>query len=522
MKKLLNQNTMILDIGDIDIKVIVGSNKKVSFIDKIKTPEDSVINNKIEDIDVIVRAIEDLKTQNNLQVSDVIFVIKGQDVIIRHTDVPIMEYNQISDSAKWEINQYLPEHGEEHYINFQIIDKIKNTDENIYKLIVAAAPREKINKYVELAKKLGIKLLAIDVASNCVARVFSGIYEKDNTKENIAIIKLGNKESNIIILENGRLFVERELPFGIDNIKKQIMTKKGMNEEDAIDFLKEKIDLTKIDENNEDEVRLKRLFDNVFSSFQKVIQFFGTGRIKKKIDKVYIIDVGANIINIDHYIQGYLNIDTSIVNSPEEIFCKFPSELQFKNYIEAFGALIRKGSNDELNLIPYDLENKRGDILKEKKLIMIGGIIVLCMIVIAVIPKFYIMKLNSDNSDLKTQINKEAYISSENMKVNSSLRLYNKQINTVDITQKTKIYVIKWIEGIVKQLPTDVTTSSIVIDSKVNNISITGGTQNYNSVSTYADNLQNSGLYKDIKIISINQDDALGYKFVITVGEVGK
>ncbi|WP_051624180.1 pilus assembly protein PilM [Clostridium akagii] len=519
---MLNQNTMILDIGDIDIKIIVGNNKKVSFVDKIRTPEDAVVNNNIEDIEVLIRAIEDVIRQNNLKVSNVVFVIKGQDVIIRHTDVPIMEYNQIGDSAKWEINQYLPQHGDEHYVNFQIIDRIKNADENIYKLIVAAAPREKIDKYVELAKKLGIKLLAIDVAANCVARVFSSIYENDKTKENIAIIKLGNKESNIVILEKGRLFVERELPFGIDNIKKQIMANYGINQEEATDFLKEKIELTKIDENNENEVRLKRLFDNVFSSFQKVIQFFGTGRSKKKIDKIYVIDSGADIINIDTYIQGYLDIDTSIVNSPEDIFCKFPDELQFKEYITVFGALIRKGSNDELNLIPYDLEDKRGDILKGKKVMIITGIIVVCMLVIAIILKLYIMKLNSDNNDLKNQINKEAWISIQNTKLNSNLSQYNKQITTASAMQKSKVYVLKWIEGIVKQLPSDVTTDSIVKDSKQDNISITGGTQNINSVTTFANNLKNSGLYKDIKIISINQGDASGYKFAITVGEVVK
>ena len=522
MKKLLNQNTMILDIGDIDIKVIVGSNKKVSFLDNIKTPENSVINNSIEDIEVLVRAVNDLIKVNNLQVNSVVFVIKGQDVIIRHTDVPIMEYSQIADSAKWEINQYLPEHGDEHYINFQIIEKIKNKDESIYKLIVAAAPREKIDKYVELAKRLGIKLLAIDVAANCVARAFSGVYENDITKENIAIIKLGNKESNIIILEKGRLFVERELPFGIDNIKKQIMAKNGIDEEVAIDFLRENIDLTKIDEKNEDEVRLKRLFDNVFSSFQKVIQFFSTGRAKKKIDKVYVIDVGADIINIDTYIQGYLDIDTSIVNSPEEIFCKFPSEPEFKEYIAAFGALIRKGSDVELNLIPYDLEDKRLDILKGKKAILIAGIVVACMIVVAVIPRLYIMKLNGDNSDLQSQINKEAWISTSNKKLNYNLGQYNKQISTVDATNKSKVYVNKGIEVIVKQLPTDATADSIIKDSKQANISIAGDTRNYNSITTFADNLKGSGLYKDIKIISINQDETTGYKFAITVREVAK
>jgi type IV pilus assembly protein PilM len=519
---LFNQHTMILDIGDIDIKVIVGSNKKVSFLDKINTPEGSVINNNIENVDAVVEAINNLKTEKNIRVSNVVFVIKGQDVIIRHTTVPIMEYNHIADSAKWEMSQYLPENGEEHYINFQILDKIKNKDESIYNLVVAAAPREKIDKFAEVSKKLGIKLLAIDIAANCVARVFSSIYDNDNTKENIGIIKLGNTESNIIILDKGRLFIERELPFGIDNIIKQIIAKKGLSKTEAISYLKENIDLTKIDKNDENEARIKRLFDNVFSSFEKVIQFFGTGRAKKKLDKIYVIGSGAEIKNIDTYIKGFLDIDTTIVNSTSDVFCKFPDEHEFKKYIAPFGALIRKGQNVELNLIPYDLDHKRGTILTGKKERMIAGIIIACMIVVAVIPRLYIMKLNSDNSDLKSQLSKEVWIGSQNKKLNDKLSQYNKQMNTVATVQKGKVYVLKWIEGIVKQLPSDATTDSIIKDNKQDNINIAGETENLNSVTTFANNLENSGLYKDVKIISINQNTEGGYKFIITVEEVIK
>lgn len=95
-------------------------------------------------------------------------------------------------------------------------------------------------------------------------------------------------------------------------------------------------------------------------------------------------------------------------------------------------------------------------------------------------------------------------------------------MNTVATVQKGKVYVLKWIEGIVKQLPSDATTDSIIKDNKQDNINIAGETENLNSVTTFANNLENSGLYKDVKIISINQNTEGGYKFIITVEEVIK
>lgn len=513
---------MILDIGDISIKIIVGKGKNIVLYETINTPEGSVSNNTIEDIDAVVKVISDFRDRKSLKADDLIFVTKGQDVILRHTDVPMMDYRQIQDSAVWEISQNLPDEGESHYIDFEIVEKINNKDEKINKLIVAAAPREKIDKYVEIAERLHMKIKAVDTSANCIARVFSNIQSKDKVSENIAVIQIGEKDSRIVILDGGNLFIERELIFGTSNLTKPLIAKNGMTESDAINYIKENINLTDINEEDENEVRIKRLFDNVLSSFQKVIQFYGTGRVKRNLDKIYVTGAGAEIKDLSTYVNNFLDVETVVFDSSKEIPFTFPEGFKVNLYIAAFGALLRSNSYTELNLLPYRLKNRGIKLTDNKRIMTIVSIVIGVLILVAVIPKLYLIKLNNDNTVLKEQITANNHFQIENDKLNKQKNDYTKQIDTADKMQKTKAYPSKWVQAIIDQLPSDVSTDSISKDKGKDVINLSGETMNSNSISTFSNKLQNSGNFTDVKILNINQDQNSSYKFTLTLREVVK
>lgn len=519
---MLNKNTMILDIGDISIKIIVGNGKNIVLYETINTPEGSVSSNTIEDVDAVVKVISDFKEKIDVKVEDLIFVTKGQDVILRHTDAPIMDYRQIQEAAVWEISQNLPGEGESHYIDFQIVEKINNSTEKINKLIVAAAPREKIDKYVEISEKLHMKLKAVDTAANCIGRVFSSIQGKNKVRENIAVIQIGEKESSIIILDNGKLFIERELIFGTSNLTKPLIAKNGMTESDAINYIRKNISLTDINEEDDNEVRIKRLFDNVLSSFQKVIQFYAAGRVKKELDRIYITGAAAEIKDLNTYVNNFLDIETVVFNSSKEVPFTLPKEFRINSYIAALGALLRSNNQTELNLMPYKLKNRGIKLTDNKKIVTMAGIVVAILILIAIIPRLYLIKLNNDNTALKEQITANNHFQIENDKLSKQRNDYLNQINTTDKIQKAKVYPSKLVQAIIDQLPPDVAINSVAKDKGKDVISMSCEAANSNSISDFSNKLQNSGKFTDVKINNINQEQSSSYKFSLTLREVVK
>jgi type IV pilus assembly protein PilM len=120
---MYRRQKLAIDIGYSYIKMLFGGNKKILHEALIKTPENSIEDNKIVDIEKIYNAINDYILGNKINVKSVSFSLHGQDVVIRHIEIPIMEKKKLRDSVEWEANQHLPESGTNYYLDYEINDK---------------------------------------------------------------------------------------------------------------------------------------------------------------------------------------------------------------------------------------------------------------------------------------------------------------------------------------------------------------------------------------------------------------
>jgi type IV pilus assembly protein PilM len=335
---------LLVQIGNKDIRVLMGNKRRIKFFDTISTPEESFLDDKILNTRLLTSAIKDYITTRGVKAQKISFAIGGQDVVIRHIEIPIMKKEGLDSAVNWEITQYLPNNGENHYVDFQIIEKINTKEKKVYKILVVAAPKTKIDAYVDLANKLNLKLYSMDISSNCLARVFSFAGNKNIKAESIGIINMGRENSSLVILNKGKLFMERELPLGINNIISELAEFKGVSigESEAEFYKNFKFSNSNVKDETENSIQAS--FDNIFSSFDKIIQFYSTGRSKKTLDQIYLIGLGANIEGLENYISYYFSTPTNVVNLPKDINInmKIPKSFDFKLYVNVFGLLLRK------------------------------------------------------------------------------------------------------------------------------------------------------------------------------------
>lgn len=345
---MLSRGILAVDAGTKFIKLIYGENifgritiKKCGLIE---TPEKAIDSGRINQIEKVFEALIQFIKMNNIKARDISFAIQGNDIVIRYAEVPIMDEKNIRDAVEWEIKQYLPENGERHYIDFEVQHSVLEADKKAYRVMVAAVPRDIIDNYVALTDMLKLRLRAIDISANSAARIFRLRDGENSQFESIGIIDIGFSSSRIVILENGRLFMEREVPFGINNVIKEVSRKLQVNEEESLRFITDSFDIAKVNENDEVERRILTLFDNVLSTFLKIIQFYATGKTKKTLDKIYLIGGGCEIKGIEDYIKDSLGSEASIVKSFDMLKSKvkFNETCDAKLFVNAFGLLLRK------------------------------------------------------------------------------------------------------------------------------------------------------------------------------------
>lgn len=341
---MFSKDIMAVNIGDSIIKIIVGNKSNINLCETIKTPEESIVNGKIVNLDSVSTALRKFINKNNINVKRVSFAINGQDIVIRQIETPIMKDKEIKKSVDWEMNQYLREDGANHYIDFEKVDTVISEDKKVYKLLVAAAPRDKIDQLVELSNLLNMKLVSIDVLSNCIVRAFRNFGITSREMESIAVIDIGYENTSIIVIEKGKFFIERVVPFGLNNIAKEISRKNGIDIEEALNYIENKYDINNSNDEDETEKRVETLLENVYSTFAKVIQFYTGNNTKKSIDEIFVIGSGCKLKGMDKFTNNYFSIETYIADSPEiiKLNTKFPKEIDFKSFVSTLGLLLRK------------------------------------------------------------------------------------------------------------------------------------------------------------------------------------
>ena len=341
---MFEKDRIAIDLGTTNMKVMVGNKKRVKLFETIKTPEGSIVDDRIIKLEELKNLITAFLKKNNVKTRQIYFTIHGQDVISRHTETPIIDDQSIKISLEWEMNQYLPRDMSEYTVDYEIIEKIDLPEKKALKLLVSAVPKEKIDQFVKLAQMLNLEIVAVDINSNCARRVFKDISKKNTTLESIAVINLGSNNTNIIILDKGKLFIEREIPFGINNILKEIIKKENIEHSSAFEYLQKNISITGNEEASELEKKIMSIFDNVLSSLEKIVAFFTIGRTKSKLDVIYLIGGGSVINGLSEYISKYFNCPSYILDDVSSIGVKtkIPNGCNVKYFIGTLGLLLRK------------------------------------------------------------------------------------------------------------------------------------------------------------------------------------
>lgn len=496
------KDLITIDIGSNDINIVVGNANKIQICERIIVSEKAIHDDKLYNLDEVRTAIKKFLIAKKVTVKEVGFVIRGRDVIIRQMEVPVMPIDKIAETAIWEFTEYLPEVNENYYIDFEIINKNVNKKEKTYKVMIVAVSKEKVNRYIELARMLDLKVVAIDVAANSVARVFSNVYKLNKSKESIGIIDIGSKSSSITILDKGNIFMQRDISLGIDNMLEEFVSNIATEEGKEYETFINRINFMNL--NTEDPVihRIKSMFDRLLEMFQTVATFYTSGKANKMLDSIYLIGEGCDLIGIQLYIKQYLGMEVMIANTMNDLKFKIqsPQGFNFKFFVHAFGMLLRSSEND-LNLLPDDMKRSKKNLALGNRIKFgaIAGVSVLVVITIVIVS--YFTKLYVQEQSLAKFISDNDKVQSENKSLKAEKAVYDSFIEKVDTITKNKKMINEKIRGFEKYVPNDVVLKTINYTGK--DYSFVATTPNYASIAVFTANLQTSKEYPNARIQNV-------------------
>jgi type IV pilus assembly protein PilM len=224
-----------LDIGSKHIKAVQLKELKDGYqLERIgitTLPPELIVDGSVIDSFRVVEAIKKLISEANIKVRDVAIAVSGHSsVIIRRVALLQITEEELSESIKFEAEQYIPFDIEDVNLDFQILGQRQEEDQ--MDVLIVAVKKDKINEYVSVVRESGLNPVIVDVDAFALENMYEINYEVVEN-EHIAIVNIGASTININILKGGVSSFTRDSSIGSNLHTEAIQKEFAISYEDA-------------------------------------------------------------------------------------------------------------------------------------------------------------------------------------------------------------------------------------------------------------------------------------------------
>lgn len=235
--------------------------------------------------------------------------------LITLIDFPEMERNDVDQAIRFEAHKYIPTSLDDVILSWDIVndgrtengavsrDGDKGSSSKMQVLLVAAS-KNKVAKYENLIKSVGLELKVIELESFPMVRALIG-----NDPGNFIVVDIGSRICNIMLVENGTIRINRNIDAGGKDITRTIAKSIGLDEERA-----ESMKLSdKNFFNKESYINFPPL-EMILDEVSRIIANLSQEGKAEKIDGVILSGGTANLAGIDSYFSDMLKQKVIIGN----------------------------------------------------------------------------------------------------------------------------------------------------------------------------------------------------------------
>lgn len=210
------RGTIGLDIGSSYLKAVqlkeTRSGYELELFDMLPISPELIVEGSIIDAIRLTESLRELIKKAKIKAKDAVISISGHSsVIIKRIALPEMSEEELSESIKFEAEQYVPFDIEDVNLDFQILGPKEEPGQ--MDVILVAVKRDVINDYVSVVKEAGLNTVVVDVDAFALENMYGVNYEVEAGKI-VALVNIGASTMNMNILKGGVSVFTRDSSIG--------------------------------------------------------------------------------------------------------------------------------------------------------------------------------------------------------------------------------------------------------------------------------------------------------------------
>lgn len=332
-----------LDIGRSFVKVVQvkpGAKKTLSALSSVSTPSGGMQSESEVELKKVSEAVKQCSKLAKVEGNKCNVSMIESQAVTRLVQMPNLTDKELSSAINWEADKYIPLPLKEVNLQYKVVSRYAAGSENGGKMdvLLVAAPKRVIEKYMTVVKDAGFMINAIETESSAIARSISTGLESA-----LVSVSFGSVSTEVVIIKQGSVVFTRSIATGGEAITKAIMGEFNLQHQQAEQY-KHTYGILENQLGGKVANVIKPVLEVIINEITKAIEFSKSNIKDAQLARIVIGGGGAYLPGLSEFITRRTSLEVTLADpwanfNKEGLILKYPGQGGF--YSTATGLAIR-------------------------------------------------------------------------------------------------------------------------------------------------------------------------------------
>ena len=329
------QSYLGIDIGSSSVKIVELKNDKgrprLVTYGFIEQPNNIVKIDSKENREKIIKSIKSIVSKAKTTSAKAIAALPSYTVFSSIIHLPQMAEKEMVQAVKWEAKKFVPLPLEEMILDWKLIKEegkkeitspkkpeeqkepeqavsaVKTKVEKTNKILLTAAPKLLVERYIDIFKQAGLQLVSLETEAFALERSLIG-----NDKSPVIVVDIGAVATNISVIVGSIPLINRSIDVGGNSITKAIANSLNIDLRRAEQFKRDfGMSQSGQEPNSEIPNKIEFIISSVVNEIKYVINLY-QNQSEQAIEKMILSGGSAFLPNLPQYLSQVLNLKVFI------------------------------------------------------------------------------------------------------------------------------------------------------------------------------------------------------------------
>ncbi len=333
-----------LDIGRSFIKIAQikdqGKTKLLTAAGSALTPSGGLQTDSPDELKRISEAIKVCVRASRLEGGKCNVSIMESQAVTRLVTMPNLTDKELSAAINWEADKYIPLPIKDVNLQYKVVSRFGAGSEQGGKMevLLVAAPKRVVDKYVAIVKNAGLELNSIETESAALARALSR-----GVEPSLIVVSFGSGSTELVAIKEGNVIFTRSIATGGGTLTKAVMAEFDLPQNQAEEY-KHTYGIMENQLGGKIANVLRPILDVIVGEILKTLEFSKNHIPESQLSRIVVCGGGSYMPGVSEYLTEKTSLEVSLADpwdifSKEGLILKMPGQGAF--YATATGLTLR-------------------------------------------------------------------------------------------------------------------------------------------------------------------------------------